>query len=371
MGFEQFLGNPRIVNALRNMLARNRVPSALLFTGARGTGKFTLARMFAQAANCERMRDDFCGECDTCQRISALADLDAMVERGLAERGESADAAMVERTPLILQAHQDVWAVVPDPVRLRTPVAHPLIRAGQLRAIQRASTFMPLARRRVFLIDGADPVRWAEANILLKTLEEAPGTTTLILCAIRPDAMPPTIRSRCISFHFAPVPDADVVRLLKDRTDMSPADARMVAQLSEGSPGIALSIDLEQSCELRREALAFLSKAAEGRSLAAVFAASAQMVRGEQGNFENKLEVFYSLLTDLLAIALAPKSGPLRNPDLRPGLEELGKKLNAEWILRATEELDRLESGLHRNIGRQLGLDAWAVTLARADGRGE
>jgi DNA polymerase-3 subunit delta' len=371
MGFDQFLGNQRIVSAIRNMLGRDRVPGALLFTGPRGTGKFTLARMFAQAANCERLRDDFCGECNTCQRIAGLADIEGMVARGLAERGESADAATVDRIPLILQTHQDVWAIVPDPVRLRTPVARPLIRAGQLRAIQRAGNFMPQARRRIFLIDGADTIRWAEADILLKALEEAPPTTTFVLVATRPDAMPSTIRSRCIAFHFAPVPQDGVARLLKDRRGLSRADAEIIAQLSEGSPGIALDIDLAQSRQLRGDALAFLSKAGQGRNFAAVFAASAQLVKNEQGSFENKLEVFYSLLTDLLAILLAPKNGPLRNPDLRPGLEELGKKLNAGWVLRAVEDLDRLESGLHRNIGRQLGLDAWAVTLASAAGREE
>ena len=74
MGLSEFLGNERIVTALRGALRSQRVPHALLFTGPRGVGKFTLARMFAQAANCERLTDDFCGECATCQRISQLAD---------------------------------------------------------------------------------------------------------------------------------------------------------------------------------------------------------------------------------------------------------------------------------------------------------
>src|SRR5579863_8241745 len=134
------------------MLASERVPHAMLFSGPRGLGKFTLARMFAQAANCERMRDDFCGECATCQAIGQLSDPAALIEQGLAERGESADAAMVERIPLLLEPHPDVCAVVPDPVRLKNPVARPLLRVGQLRAVQRAAYFKPIARRRVFLI---------------------------------------------------------------------------------------------------------------------------------------------------------------------------------------------------------------------------
>ena len=137
MSFSEFLGNERIIGALRGMLRRERVPSALLFTGPRGIGKYTLARMFAQAANCERLKDDFCGECPSCLKIARLEDPAPLIEAGLGERGESADAAAVERTPLILETHPDVWLIVPDPVRLRTPVARPMIRVGQLRAVQR------------------------------------------------------------------------------------------------------------------------------------------------------------------------------------------------------------------------------------------
>src|SRR5215470_15689908 len=109
MPFLEFLGNERIVAALRGALKTGRLPHALLFSGPQGVGKFTLARLFAQASNCERSHDDSCGECNTCQRIALLADPQRLIEQGLAERGESADAATVERVPLILQSHPDVW----------------------------------------------------------------------------------------------------------------------------------------------------------------------------------------------------------------------------------------------------------------------
>src|SRR5207248_9053484 len=127
MGFQEFLGNERLVAALRGALRAKRVPHALLFTGPRGVGKFTLARMFAQAANCERMTDDFCGECATCQRISLLAHPQRLIEQGLVERGESADAATGERVPLLLQSHPGGWALVPYPVRLTRPVARQML----------------------------------------------------------------------------------------------------------------------------------------------------------------------------------------------------------------------------------------------------
>src|SRR4030081_2483747 len=118
MGLSAFLGNERIVMALRGALRSKRVPHALLFTGARGIGKFTLARMFAQAANCERLADDFCGVCNTCQTIGKLANPSSLIEQGLSERGESADAAMVERMPRLPAPPPDAWAIVPDPIRL-------------------------------------------------------------------------------------------------------------------------------------------------------------------------------------------------------------------------------------------------------------
>src|ERR1700675_2160585 len=275
MGFAEFLGNERIVAALRGALRTQRVPHALLFTGPRGVGKFTLARMFAQAANCERLTDEFCGECATCQRIALLAEPQRLIEQGLAERGENADAATVERVPLILQTHPDVWALVPDPVRLKTPVARPMLRVGQLRAVQRAAYFQPMGRRRVFILDGAETMRWDVANVFLKILEEPPGSATLILTAPSPYALLPTIVSRCLQFHFAPLPQAEVEKILKDKTDRKPGEIKLAAQLAEGSPGLAIEMDVEQATQQRRSALRILERCARGEGFSQLFAAPA------------------------------------------------------------------------------------------------
>jgi DNA polymerase-3 subunit delta' len=363
MGFSEFLGNERIVSALRGMLRRDRVASALLFTGPRGIGKFTLARMFSQAANCERLKDDFCGECASCLKIARLADPQPLIEAGLAERGESADAAMVERMPLIVETNPDVWLLVPDPVRLRTPVARPMIRVGQLRAVQRAAYFKPQGRRRIFILDGADTMRWNDADLFLKILEEPPESATLILLAPAPDSLLPTIRSRCLQFHFAPVPVPQIEAFLKERAEMKPADRKLAAQLSDGSPGVALSIDLAESARLRRSVLRLLEQAVAGEKYGEIFSATAVLAKQEKESFENVLGLFYSLLTDLLEISQSPKSSLPRNPDLRRELESLGKKVNLEWALRATQGLDRLQSRLRRNVGRQLGIDALLVSL--------
>jgi DNA polymerase-3 subunit delta' len=364
MGFSEFLGNERIVTALRGALRAGRVPHSLLFTGARGVGKFTLARMFAQAANCERLPDDFCGECATCQRIALLADPQKLLEQGLVERGESADAATVERMPLILQSHPDVWALLPDPVRLKSPVARPMLRVGQLRAVQRAAYFQPMGRRRVFILDGAETMRWDVANVFLKILEEPPGSATLILTAPSPYALLPTIVSRCLQFHFAPLPQSSVEKILKEKTDRKPAEIRLAAQLAEGSPGLAMEMDIEAAAESRKQALRILSRAAQGQGFAQLFTDTAALAKDRDSSFEDQIAIFYGLLTDLLELTSKIREPVLRNLPLGKELESLSKSVDSAWVLRAIAGFDELHVGARRNLNRQLGLDALASSLA-------
>ena len=370
MGFDDFLGNVRIVAALRGALRTQRVPHALLFSGPRGVGKFTLARMFAQAANCERLTDDFCGECDTCLRISLLAEPQALIEQGLAERGESADAATVERVPLVLQSHPDVWALVPDPVRLKNPVARPMLRVGQLRAVQRAAYFQPMGRRRVFILDGADTMRWDVANVFLKILEEPPGSATLILTAPSPYSLLPTIVSRCLQFHFAPLPQADVEKILQDKSDLKPADRKLAAQLAEGSPGLAIEMNIEQAGQQRRSALRILERAARGEGFAQLFAETAALAKDRESSFEEQIGVFYGLLSDLLELASGVKYPTLRNAPLAKELSALANSVNVAWVMRAISGFDELHAGARRNLNRQLGLDALAASLVTVSGPG-
>jgi DNA polymerase-3 subunit delta' len=369
MSFAEFLGNERIVGALRGALRTNRVPHALLFTGARGVGKYTLARLFAQAANCERWADDSCGECATCQRVALLAHPQELIEQGLVERGESADAATVERVPLILQSHPDVWALVPDPVRLKNPVARPMLRVGQLRAVQRAAYFQPMGRRRVFILDSADTMRWDVANVFLKILEEPPGSATLILTAPSPYSLLPTIVSRCMQFHFAPLPQAAVEKILKEKTSRKPAEIKLAAQLAEGSPGLAMEMDVEKTAQARRNALRILERAARGQGFAQLFVDTSALAKDRDSSFEDQISVFYGLLTDLLELTSKVKEPALRNAPLAKELASLSNSVDSAWVLRAIAGFDELYAGARRNLNRQLGLDALSASLAPKDSR--
>lgn len=382
MGFEQFLGNERIVTSLRGMLATERVPSAIAFLGPKGIGKYTLARMFAQAANCEQMRDDFCGECETCKRIALLAEPAQLVERGLAERGESGDA---EKIPLILQTHPDVWAIVPDPMRLNTPVVRPVLHMGQLRAVERAARFRPGGRRRVFIVDGADTMRWDIANIFLKILEEAPDTTTIIMLAQSRNQLLPTVVSRCVPFEFAPVPSEQMEALLKAHTKLDAKQRALASEMAEGSPGAAIGMDVEKMFELRKTAVKLLQLGATEKS-SLLFGLTAQITKKDAVPFESLLDALYSVLADLLELTsradanvgqVSNVANPtvrdlqkkdirilLRNPGLARELQELAGLVDTAWVAKAVRGVDKLSSGQRRNINRQLALDSLGLSLA-------
>ena len=148
--------------------------------------------------------------------------------------------------------------------------------------------------------------------------------------------------------------------------ELKPAERKLAAQLSGGSPGAAMELDLEAAEKLRRDdprgPRTRLRTARRLRFVLARTTALAKSVR--RWRLKNILEVFYSLLTDLLDLSCSPSVKVLRNPSLRKELETLSKKADLAWISTAVDGLDVLHSRLRRNINKSLGLDAVAISLA-------
>jgi DNA polymerase-3 subunit delta' len=239
-----------------------------------------------------------------------------------------------------------------------------MLRIGQLRAVQRAAYFQPMGRRRVFIMDGADTMRWDVANVFLKILEEPPGSATLILTAPSPYALLPTIVSRCLQFHFAPLSVGDVESILKEKSDLTPSDVRVAAQLAEGSPGYALEMDVMKESERRRDALKILERASRGEEFGQLFAQTAAIAKDRDVSFEDQLAVFYSLLSDLLELSSGIQAVQIRNTPLRKELHVLALRVNANWVVQAIRGLDQLAAGARRNLNKQLGLEAFAAGLS-------
>jgi len=242
----------------------------------------------------------------------------------------------------------------------------PVLRIGQLRAVQRAAYFQPTGRRRVFILDAADTMRWDVASVFLKILEEPPGSATLILTAPSPYSLLPTIVSRCLQFHFAPLPASEVEAILKEKSQLSPSAARLAAQLSEGRPGYALEMDAVKEGERRSNGLKILARAARGEEFAQLFTLTNAISKDREVSFEEQLSVFYSLLCDLLELSSGIPSPQLRNLPLRKDLDAVAKQIDTRWAMHALRGLDQVAAGARRNLNRQLGLDAFAAELSPA-----
>jgi DNA polymerase III gamma/tau subunit len=174
----------------------------------------------------------------------------------------------------------------------------------------------------------------------------------------------PTIVSRCLQFHFAPLGTAEVEKILEERTERKATDRKLAAQLSEGSPGLALEMDVEQTVQRRRDALRVLERAAKGEGFAQLFADTSAMAKDRESSFEEQLQGFYSLLSDLLELTSRARQPLLRNPHLSKELEALSKVIDMPWVMSAISGFDELHVGARRNLNRQLGLDALAASLA-------
>src|SRR5690349_9990005 len=140
MGFSEFHGNTEVVRRLREMLARNRFPHAVVLSGHAGSGKYTLATMVARAMNClERPitndLPDFCGHCSNCVRIGEAQDLDARCAEAVEARDALKETEKKE-TRLLVQTHPDVLVIPPDPPQM-------MIKVDQVRRVIETIYFRP------------------------------------------------------------------------------------------------------------------------------------------------------------------------------------------------------------------------------------
>src|SRR5579863_3999110 len=231
MSFSDFRGNAETVHRLRDMLARERFPHAVILSGAQGAGKYTLALMLAQAMNCLTPTEtdglpDFCGRCANCTRIAQAADLDARFAEAVEARENMREADKKE-TRLFVQTHPDVLVIPPDPPQM-------MVKVDQIRRVIETIYYRPAeGRERVYIFTGSAFIKEA-ANSLLKVLEEPPEFATILLLSENPGELLPTIRSRCITLTLSALPAEDLENYLAmHRSEWKPQQRSLVARLSE------------------------------------------------------------------------------------------------------------------------------------------
>jgi DNA polymerase-3 subunit delta' len=337
--FPDFFGNAGVAAVLEEMIRGNRIPQTILLDGPIGVGKATLARRFASAligdaAKIER--DD----------LSLPANQAIISEREKLPSDKRAD------DPLLFSSHPDFITFPPDgPLRQ--------ISIQQMRMLKDRAQYKPLhGKWRVFLIDGIDRANEQAANSLLKTLEEPPAHLIVFMTAQNPYDLLPTIRSRSVPFHLGPLTPDEMENFVRGRRI---ADAGRRIALAQGSPGVAISIDLEVY-DKRRSAMLKLLEAAAGRAPFADWMKYSESISARKTEkLDYYLDVLYILLEDVLL--LQHGSSGLRNPDLQHDLSTLAASVSFEWLRTAVKRVDEMIELVRRNIQKGIALDAFALEL--------
>jgi DNA polymerase III subunit delta' len=397
MPFSDFIGNTEVVQQLREILARGHFPHAVILAGTRGSGKYTLALMLARAMNCLEQQErptntrkdqsgaaslfgelpvseaesgdaaenfdsagrlpDFCGHCANCTRITLAADLDARFAEAVDAR-EGLRETDKKETRIFVQTHPDVLIVPPDPPQM-------MIKVDQVRRVIQNIYFRPAeAREKVYIFTSSAFMKEA-ANSLLKILEEPPEFATIFLLTENPGELLPTIRSRSMIFTLGALPAPEIEKhLAAARPDWNPRQRSLVARLSEGAVGRALSFDLESYIAARTNALAVLKSALGAADHSELFKITESYRPGVEGRakIESLLRTLYLLLEDLMFL----QSGAerlVRNTDILGELKKMAESTDFAWLQQAASGLGEVERGLRRNLLRSLSLDAFATAL--------
>jgi DNA polymerase III subunit gamma/tau len=206
--FEDVAGQPNITSTLKNQIVAGRVAHAYIFTGSRGTGKTSCAKILAKAVNCLNPHDgDPCNECENCRGIETGSLLDVVEIDAASNNGVDSIRELREET-------------------VYTPAS---------------------AKYRVYIIDEAHMLSTGAFNALLKTLEEPPAYVIFILATTEAHKIPATIMSRCQRFDFRRIPQDDIVARLefvagKENIELDREAAAMIARISDGALRNALSL---------------------------------------------------------------------------------------------------------------------------------
>ncbi len=324
--FQGLVGHEGARSILQRALAQQRLPPALLLVGPEGIGKRTLALAVARALLCEK--GEGCGACSHCRRIEAGV------------------------------PHPDLMLVEPSgTTKDGRERAKSEIKVEQVRSLVQQSFGRAFeAGARFFLIDDAHAMNPSSANSLLKSLEEPPATTHFALVSAAPQALLPTIRSRCQILRLQPLPFSLLERHLREQRGLQPDEARLRATLADGSLGRALAFESAVYRELREKALSLLES--DGSPLSRL--EHAESLSEAEDQLPLLLLALRSLLRDVAALRAGVPPAQLLNLDVAGRLAPLARgPLGAA----AGELAERVADSLlavQGNVSKQLEMDMLA-----------
>ena len=335
MSVWQVIGQSRAVSLLERSLEIETLAHAYLLVGPHQVGKMTLALNLAQALNCEA-NERPCGKCDACQRISSAKHVDVQII-GVNQNGDSGN----------------------DKPRVEIGI-------DQIRDMQHTASLPPFEGKcKVFIIDGAERLSIEAANCLLKTLEEPVGSVVFILLAADDRLLPATVVSRCQRMEMAPLPAGEVEGALVGRWGVEPQTAMLLARLSHGRLGWALSAAFDSSLlQQRTEKLERVVEVIQA-DYDERFAYASQLAVQFSQSREPVLEVL-DLWLDWWRDLLLVKAGcgdTVTNVDMVATLDKMSQGYRLEQIRGFINNLQAAREQLGQNASPRLALEVLMLNI--------
>ena len=335
----QLIGQPMVITLLQCSLERGMVAHAYLLVGPPHVGKMTLALNLAQALNCAADKPP-CGECASCQKIASANHADVQII-GLTQNRDSAEAkSRVE------------------------------IGITQIRQMQHSASLPPFeGRYKVFIIDGAEQLSNEAANCLLKTLEEPVGEVIFILLTTNDKLLPATVISRCQRLELPPLAVSEVEAALNSRWGIESQKAKLLARLSHGCLGWALSATLDggllQQRADRIERLLDITNADCEERFTYATELVAQFSR-RKGSVQEVLDLWLDFWRDLLLIKVGC-SEAITDVDLEATLVEMARGYNLTQIRAFINSIQAAGEQLGQNANPRLVLEVLMLSIPRRE----
>jgi DNA polymerase-3 subunit gamma/tau len=347
--FQDLVGQQHVTETLKNAILNNRVAHAYIFSGARGVGKTTAARILAKALNCVKgPTPEPCGVCDSCKEIAAGTSLDVIEIDAASNRG-----------------------------------------IDQIRELREMVRYAPAASRsKVVILDEAHMLTGEASNALLKTLEEPPDRVVFVMATTEPENLEDTIRSRSQHFHFRALTFAEITKRLeeiaqKEGLKIAPGATAVIARMAEGSLRDALSL-LEQArayCgdtipdDQVRALLGVVPEDALEELVGAVAAGSADRALGlvhtfqkEGRNLQHFCREAIRHIRNLLIARVCGADSELiaATPDQRPAIAKAAALFSEEDLTRFFQILLQTDDDLRRKPDPRVHLEMGLLRLINA-----
>jgi len=317
---------------IKRAVSENLISHSYLFSGPDGIGKKLIANEFAKLINCKNQGIDDSGDCH-CSSC-------AKIEKGI---------------------HPDVIYVQFEGIKS--------IKVEQIREGVEDRLFLKSfeAKYKVVIVDEAERMSNGAQNAFLKTLEEPPPNSVIILITSSPDSLLPTIRSRCQLVRFNPLPEELILDELNKKNELSAEEARICAKLSRGSLGRALSVDID-TLNWRKELIQFLMNLKPDSAMRVISLAEYMPLGSTPEDMEKMSQTFEFIslwLRDLLILKTGGDEDLLTNIDLIEQIRQIAEQWKINSITDKMEALQSTWNDIYNlNANKQLSFENLFIRLA-------